>query len=191
MAVNNVIQTEYFKWLCQLVNDGRSVKQLHYNKLLEKLYNVEFNYIMPMDGNRAEDGVDLRYRFGHSMSYNDAVISSCLDNIPCSVLEMMAALAIRCEEHIMDNLENENRTGQWFWNMISNLGLDDMNDVKFNEECVNNILSSFLNRDYKANGSGGLFMLENCAKDLRTVEIWYQMCWYLDNVMKMGSSLIR
>ena len=43
------------------------------------------------------------------------MISAYLDNKTCSVLEMMIALAIRCEEHIMDDPDVGNRTGQWFW----------------------------------------------------------------------------
>ena len=32
-----------------------------------------------MDGNRAEDGIDLRYRFGREQLYSDAMVASCLD----------------------------------------------------------------------------------------------------------------
>ena len=41
--------------------------------------------------------------------------------ISCSVLEMMVALAICCEETYMDNPNIGNRTGQWFWNMVKNI----------------------------------------------------------------------
>lgn len=51
------------------------------------------------------------------------MIASYLDNRPCSVLEMIIALAIRLEEHIMDDPDIGNRTGQWFWDMIVSLGL--------------------------------------------------------------------
>ena len=78
--------------------------------------------MIPMDGNRAEDGIDLRYRFGHEQHYSDAMVASFLDDRPCSVLEMMIALSIRCEEHIMDDPDVGNRTGQWFWSMIASLG---------------------------------------------------------------------
>ena len=107
----------------QLVFDGRYSKRLSYRKLLRELHRIEFTYSIPMDGNRAEDGVDLRYRFGYENGYSSSMISVYLDNRMCSVLEMMIALAIRCEEHIMDDPDIGNRTGQWFWNMIVNLGL--------------------------------------------------------------------
>jgi hypothetical protein len=76
-----------------------------------------------------------------------------------------------------------NRTGQWFWNMIVNLGLGSMNDVKYNKDYVDSVISRFMNRKYKRNGEGGLFTVKHCKYDLRTVEIWYQMCWHLDDVL--------
>lgn len=164
----------------QLVFDGRYSKRLSYRKLLRELHRIEFTYSIPMDGNRAEDGVDLRYRFGYENGYSSSMISVYLDNRMCSVLEMMIALAIRCEEHIMDDPDIGNRTGQWFWNMIVNLGLGSMNDSKFDRDYVEDIVQRFLDRKYSRNGDGGLFTVNHSRYDLRSVEIWYQMCWYLD-----------
>ena len=80
----------------------------------------------------------------------------------------------------MSNPDIGNRTAQWFGNMLSSLGLADMNDAKFNKEQAQTIIQCFLNREYEPNGCGGLFTINNCAYDLRTVDIWYQACWYLD-----------
>ena len=44
--------------------------------------------------------------------------------------------------------------------------------------------STFLNRQYEADGRGGLFIVRNSRFDLRTVEIWYQAMWYLDEVLE-------
>ena len=73
-----------------------------------------------------------------------------------------------------------NRTGQWFWNMIVNLGLGNMNDSNFSEDFVEKRIEVFLDRNYGKHGEGGLFTVRNSRYDLRNVEIWYQMCWYLD-----------
>lgn len=174
------LNSKYFNWMCQLVLDRRYSKSLSYRKLLRFLNCVDFSYTIPMDGNREGDGIDLRYRFGYENSYENSEIATYLDNRPCSVLEMMIALAIRSEEHIMDDPDIGNRTGQWFWNMIVNLGLGSMTDAKFDEDYANEIIKRFLDRRYARNGEGGLFTVEHCNRDLRTVEIWYQMCWYLD-----------
>ena len=55
---------------------------------------------------------------------------------PCSVLEMMIALSMRCEEQIMDDPDIGNRTGQWFWDMIDNLGLGEHERLKFDGRYV-------------------------------------------------------
>ena len=174
------LNSKYFNWMCQLVLGRRHSKSLSYRKLLRFLNRVDFFYTIPMDGNREGDGINLRYRFGYENSYKSSEITTYLDNRPCSVLEMMIALAIRCEEHIMDDPDIGNRTGQWFWNMIVNLCLGSMTDAKFDEDYANEVIERFLNRQYERNGEGGLFTVEHCNRDLRMVEIWYQMCWYLD-----------
>jgi len=177
---SNKLNKKYFEWMYQLVCNN---KRLSYRKLLSYLHNVEFIYIIEMDSNRAEDGIDLRYRFGYEQGYDNQMIFTLLDNQPCSVLEMLIALAIRCEEHIMSNM-NDNRTELWFWNMINNLGLGSMDDSNFDEDYVEDVVSRFLYRKYKPNGEGGLFTVKHCKSDLRNVEIWYQMCWYLNEVLE-------
>lgn len=173
------LNNAYFEWMYQLVCDERD-SEMSYRKLLYLLHDTDFNYTIPMDGNRAEDGTDLRYRFGYENAYDGPIIAAYLDDRPCSVLEMMVALAIRCEEHIMCDPDIGDRTGQWFWNMIDNLGLGDMDDEGFDKNYAERVIQKFLNREYKRNGEGGLFTVKHYRKDLRSVEIWYQMCWYLD-----------
>ena len=171
----------YFDWMYQLVVDRYS--KLSYRRLFAKLHSTEFIFEIPMDGNRAEDGVELRYRFGREQNYPAAMVASLLDDTSCSILEMMIALSIRCEEHIMDNPDIGNRTGQWFWNMIVNLGLGSMDDEKFDRGYVEFVLNRLLDRQYERNGKGGLFTVSNCRRDMRSVDIWYQMCWYLDEIV--------
>lgn len=177
------LSNKYFEWMCQLVCSENHSKRLPYLKLLNHLNHEEFVYTIGLDGNRADDGVDLRYRFGDESGHIGAEIATCLDNRPCSILEMMVALAIRCEEHIMDDPDIGNRTGQWFWDMIDNLGLGSMNNVNFDRVYVDEVLFRFINRKYGRNGEGGLFTVKHCHRDLRSVEIWYQMCWYLDEIL--------
>ena len=105
------LNNEYFEWMCQLVCNERYSRRLSYQKLLRHLHNIDFQYMLPMDGNRAEDGIDLRYRFGYEKEYEGPMIASYLDNRPCSVLEMLIALAFRCEEHIMTDPDIGNRMG--------------------------------------------------------------------------------
>lgn len=177
------IQNEYLNWMTDLIFDR---KHIDYSKLLEYLNGLEFQYILPMDGNRAEDGINLRYRFGYEHSYPDAMIASYLDDRPCSVLEMLIALSHRCEEQIMNDPEIGDRTSQWFWDMINSLGLDSMDNANFDDKYIDNVIFRFMDRKYEKNGKGGLFTIEDCRYDMRSVEIWYQMNWYIDKCYMKG-----
>ena len=178
--MNNIV-SEYFEWLFNLACGERYAEEISYRKLLTHLHSIEFTYLIDNDGNRASDGIDLRYRFAITNGYENQVddILDALDG-PCSVFEMILALAIRCEENIMDNPSLGDRTGQWFWGMIGSLGLRTMTDNMFNEDRVNDIILRFLNREYEPDGRGGLFTIRQCRQDLRNVEIWYQLWWYLE-----------
>ena len=173
------ILNEYFEWLYNLVCGDRYSNAISYKKLLAYLHRTEFTYLLSKDKNRAADGVDLRYRFSKERYHGH--IPSCLDG-PCSILEMMVALAIRCEETIMDDPKIGDRTSQWFWGMVTNMGLGYMSDNRFDEHVAKEIIDRFLNRDYSQNGRGGLFTVRNCEYDLTNIEIWTQMLWFLDSI---------
>ena len=180
MTFSERINNDYFEWLCTIIDIQRFSKQVSYRKLLAHLHNIEFTWCVPMDANRADDGIQLRRRF--SLYNNDTSLSDYISG-PCSVIEMMAALAIRCEESTMDDALIGNRTGQWFWGMVHNLGLSSMIDSKFDRNYVNMVITRFLNREYEPDGRGGLFTVRNYDRDMRTVEIWWQLSWYLDSIM--------
>lgn len=180
MTFKDRVNDEYFDWLCEVVDSKRFSKHVSYRKLLTHLHNIEFTWFIPYDDNRADDGIMLRRKY--ALAHHDEELSDYISG-PCSVLEMMAALAIRCEESIMDDTLFGNRTGQWFWGMIHNLGLSSMNDSNFDAEFVDDVIARFLNREYEPDGKGGLFTIKNCDHDLRTVEIWRQLSWYLGSIM--------
>ena len=171
------MREDYFKWICSLVCD-RS-KSIPYKKLLRYLFDTDFIYVLERDENRAIDGCDLRYRYGYCNDIPQDVISEYLNDRKCSMLEMMAALSNRIEENLMSDWDCGDRTGKWFWEMIHNLGLDKAQDSRFDLQKVSKIIDIFLHREYEPDGTGGLIRIPNCDRDLRTVEIWYQVNWYL------------
>lgn len=178
------LSNAYFEWMYQLVCNDKYARRSTHRKLLCTLHNVDFDYIMIMDESRAVDGVNLRYRFGYECGYDDRMIATYLDDHPCSVLEMIIALSLKCEERIMWDPEVGDRISQWFWGMIASLGLGAMSDDQFDRDYTYMAIGRFLNREYAPNGEGGLFTLDNPRRDMREVEIWSQMCWYLNDILE-------
>lgn len=178
------INLDYFDWLCEIVCGERYSSQISYTKLLMYLHDTEFRYVHPMDENRAAQGINLRYRFALTRVPIEETsgIMKALD-APCSILEMMIALAIECEETIMDNPSFGNRTSQWFWGMIASLGLGGMYNDRFDRAIADEIIDRFLNREYKPDGRGGLFTVKGYSRDMRDMEIWWQALAYLNGII--------
>ena len=120
------MRTQYYKWLCQKVFIPQ---RRHYKRLVKYLHSIPFTYTVPLDRNREEDGFELRRRFAYEYAYPINCLYDDMVDEPCSVLEMMVALAIRCEEHIMEDLELGDRTEKWFWIMIDSSGLNTLTDL--------------------------------------------------------------
>ena len=180
----NDLNNDYFDWLSDLVCRQRYSERISYKKLLMFLHSTEFRYSIPIDENRAYDGENLRWLYVCDRGYKDRC-DEVLDDLsgPCSVLEMIIALSIRCEESIMDDPSKGDRTGQWFWEMIVNLGLGSMYDSRFDKQYVEDVVTRFLDRDYDPDGKGGLFTIRNCERDVRTMEIWHQLTYFLDTIV--------
>lgn len=164
---------DYFWWLVDFIANGYEGS---YKKLLGQLFDTAFVYSLEKDANRAHDGLDLRDQFCYEAGL-DLDISS-----PCSVLEMMIALSIRCETDVMYNPAAGDRTYIWFWLMIENLGLSDMDDQAYDRRIVNDILMNFLNRTYDTDGKGSLFYVPG-TRGMQHEEIWYQMNTFLSALL--------
>jgi hypothetical protein len=91
IANANRIRQDYFQWLCEIVRVNNN--NTSYWILLRELHSREFIWTVANDDNRAKDGCDLRDEYIHYKRYEDC---RCLDG-PCSVLEMLIALARRID----------------------------------------------------------------------------------------------
>jgi len=177
------ISEDYYNWLVDLTCDWCS-SHGDFSELMSYLYFRTFTYIIPNDSNRASDGFETRFRFieqSNYYTYRDVYLYM---NGPCNVLEMMTALAIRCEDHIMGDPSGGSRTDFWFWEMITNMHLDQMTNDNFDEMLVEELVSNMLERRYEKDGTGGLFKIHDPTKDMRNVEIWCQLNWYLNEYME-------
>lgn len=166
----NIIN-EYYRWLTGLV-DVRS----NYSLLLHDLHAREFYYILEQDENRAKDGKYLRYSFGEEKDISNAetILSG-----PCSILEMLIALAGRFDGGTSINFDMERpNIKRHFWMFLDNLDLKHAVDQFYDPSEVHHILDRWMFREYSANGSGGIFPLKYPEEDQREVEIWKQMQAY-------------
>lgn len=171
------IESLYFEWLSDIVCPDNASKKRAFYDLLCFLQDTPFRYSIANDKNRVGDAIALRMLFldiNHIDPQHHSVIS-----FEASVLEVLISLAKRCEEDIMDDLGFGNRTEKWFWVMLENLELDYMSNKKFNMVIAKRRIDVFLDRRYDMNGKGGAFILQKCSKNMREVELWYQLNWYL------------
>ena len=90
------VKSDYMIWMMRMVST-KEYRSNQYKKLFEKLYERQFQVINAFDENRVMDGEALRYRFGDETGRMQHEITESIDNRPCSVLELMIALASRCE----------------------------------------------------------------------------------------------
>lgn len=177
----------YFKWICSIIFPNEITRN-KYTNVLKVLYETEFDYIIDLDENRQKDGIDLRYHFSYACKIPYDIVKNNFNIYKCSMLEMMTALAKRCEEDLMSDLNFGDRTDLWFWIMFSNLGLNNYDDSYWDPVYsyyeVKNILRKFMFREYNADGSnGGLFICPNSGYDLRTMQLWDQMGLYMNNLI--------
>ena len=173
---DNFILNDYFDWLYFLVVPNPSRNQ--FRKLLTMLHSMEFRYYVDYDENRASDGENLRWYYVDDGG-NDAILKW---KQPCTVLEMIISLAMHMDD-IVGDTEGELDIKHWFWVMIDNLHLGWMTDDQYEKAYVYGRVSMFLNRDYEPDGEGNIIYIPGCKEDLRDVEIWWQMCWYLDSIL--------
>lgn len=162
----------YLNWLTELAIPDDD-QRLLYQKLMLAMYETDYFWTVSHDENRSADGLELREEFETNWG------GFCEKSGPASVLEVLLALSIRCENVIMYDPDEGNRTGIWFWEMIENLGLSSMDDWGFNYEEFEDIMWTFLNRKYDRDGYGGPFYIAGFDRDMRKIELWYQMNFYM------------
>ena len=170
--------TAYYRWLVKLVCDKYHAK--YYTHLLDDLYEREFYWSIKLDEDRAIDGISLRNRFLDES--RSRVVPS---NDPCNVLEMMAALSLRCEREVHGTNNDYDGTSDWFWGMIISLGLDRNDDGNYDHELTDAVLETFMDRRYKRDGKGGLFTCLSANRlgiDMATETIWKQANLYMSEL---------
>lgn len=176
---NTRVYNEYFKWLCENIDDG-DFNECRYSRLLNILHDIDF--IIPMniptienDTNRISNGKNLRWHFvceGGSRQ----ILSM---RKPCSVLELLIGLSDDFESIVDDALD-----GDIFWQMLDNMDLLGMTNDNIDIERIEEAIETFMYRRYSNDGSnGGIFIIPRYHRDLTTMELWNQMCLYIDEMI--------
>lgn len=161
----------YFDWLSECVCD--ECQKVNYQKLFSLMFEMPFYSFVDNDKNRAIDGENLRHLY-----FLEVGLDADKDG-QCSILEMLVGLSIRCENELMYEPDKGDRTADWFWMMMDNLGLSEFDDYGFREKTAWHILNRMVEREYERDGYGGPFYIPGCRVDLRKVELWYQLNYYL------------
>lgn len=182
-SIYDNIDDIYLRWLCGIIGADRT--GVEYWQLLQRLHNMEFRWSILRDESRAEDGAKLRTKFKedtHSPYREDF-------SRPASVLEVIIGLAVRMEYQLGSNTTPD-RTAEWFWEMIGNLGLARFDDEEYylanGRNYITDVINNWLDKNYGPDGFGGLFPLYSEEKDQRKVDLAYQMGAYLNENYPLG-----
>lgn len=184
--INDASWILYEDWLLKKIGLGEPEPDSFrraYSKLLMDLHFIEFTYIIEKDKNRAEDGIYLRNEFLESNQPETISMAN-----PCSVLEMLVALALRMST---EYIGTEERIDYIFVNLLENLCLLDFSNKYYHSSTfgdVATIVFSWLDRKFSPSGKGSIFPLEYDRvikyPDQRNIEIWEQMQCYINDKYK-------
>lgn len=165
----------YFEWLYSHIGPVNYDNPGHtYWSMAKQFHTTKFTWFVRNDANRAEDGLLLREAFIDK--WGDEGVTVEWLTLDCSILEMLIALSDRLA------FESYGGVADWFWQLMSNLGLQRYTDRYYNQHNsgeIAEVLQRVLDRTYGYDGSGGLFPLREATRDQRKVELWYQKEAYL------------
>lgn len=173
----------YFDVLYDIVAaDREDVADMSYRMLLGVLDGVEFQDVRGIDGNRIQDAQELRADLIAEMDMDHTTVRP-FPNV--SMLEVMIAIADR-----LGQITGDEDTAFWFWEMVSNLVLDGIDDNEFwsdpegYEAEILDRADDVIDIKYDRDGLGGFFLLREgvAPQDMRDTELWYQMQYYANEV---------
>lgn len=156
--------SDYIHWVMSDKLNLTEKECKSYFRLCEDLANVEFKWQHPLDENRATDGLELRTDFEYETGEYLDKTSGLMPK--CTVFEMLAALAIRCENQLMYSPTLGNRTSKWFFEFLDNLKLNSKSHV-----------DDYINEDII---DGKAFPLKISSINQKDEQIWKQLSAYLN-----------
>lgn len=170
------ISRTYYDWLLYKVCEDDQKKI--FSRLFTVLADTEFYSDIERDSNLLEHCMSMREDYKDEADFNGAEVDPEVG--PVTLLEIMILLCVKAED-IMQGFDEVN-CERWFVDMLNNSGLIRYQNSRYNDVDVRCIITDILRRKYEWNGRGGLFYIPILSPkiDLRDVELWYQLMWYID-----------
>lgn len=143
-----------------------------YRDLVILMHEKEFGvWLIDNDDNRLVDALDVRAMW--LMDFNGSGLQG-----PVSFLEVLIGLSRRLAFMAGQSAEG------WAWQLLVNLELHRMRDPlsRYRMAKTDDILEAVIWRTYGPDGTGGFFPLSRPQMDQRKVELWYQMCAYVEEI---------
>lgn len=161
-------ERDYRDWLIAKVNVVED-----YTYMLRELYNIEFYSLVKYDEDRGMDGMALREAWSEEVGYTGS-----LDFGVANVLEVLIGIAMRIEFQLFGSVYMD----EWdyvrvFWELVYNLGIDDMYGTlsRYDFDAIHSKVTQWMDRTYKRNEKGNIFMFMEGPKNLQKMNIWDQM----------------
>jgi hypothetical protein len=171
--MSNPLTEDYLRWLVPQIRDEEQSPT--YWDLFRAMFEKEFEWQVPNDDNRLQDGLDLRAEY----CYANHIRAGSLRKLgQARFLEVLIGLSRR-----MSFAAGESAQG-WAWQFVENLELTRMTDPlsRRKQHKVDEILDTVIWRTYTPDGVGGFFPLSWPDEDQTKKEIWYQMAAYIDEL---------
>lgn len=171
---------DYVYYLYKIIQNGGE----NHRKLCVELFKNRFfitRSAPKRDIDREKDGLELRKEWPNDSLDGEFHI------IPCTMLEMIIGISKRMSEQLMDE-DGEDKTAQYFWEIMENLGLTCMDDDNFGWETglaqkkTAKTCEILCKRQYNPDGTGGgMFPMPGVfGINQKKMEIWYQMQEYIN-----------
>lgn len=173
-----ILHEQYYEWLLFKVTDPKEPRT--HDKLFRELASAPFKATVGRDDNWFEHCEYMREDYYEEAEFEGAEYVK--EDGEITLLEVMVNLCIKAEG-IMQGFDGVD-CERWFNDMLENSGLIFYTDYRFSKTGVWSKINRILDREYNRDGGGGLFCIPvlDPSHDLRDVELWYQLMWYIDYV---------
>lgn len=168
------VREAYLRWLEHQFRDEHTPTESYWD-LINLMFDKKFDWQIPHDDNRLADGLALRPEFGNQARIPQRQLERFG---PCSFLEVHIGLSRR-----LAFVAGGEASG-WAWQLLCNLELHRLSDPlsRRKQEKVDDIMDMVIWRRYSPDGQGGFFPLAWPDDDQTTIELWYQLNSYVEEL---------